>query len=166
MAAKYPEVLVRPDGAGDDFRIVGQVTKAMRRVGIAEEGAPTIRTGSLQRCHPDARRNWQAGSRSSIQPRILLDRAKLVILHRYPSGLAHHRLKIGVKLELRRNPEDRIGGGAPRLQRAEIEHGLDLNETAQFVWLGRLAAGQRAPGKGRGPAGKHLLDGIGRHVHG
>jgi hypothetical protein len=37
MAAKYPEVLVRLDGSGDDFRIVGQVTKAMRRVGIAEE---------------------------------------------------------------------------------------------------------------------------------
>jgi hypothetical protein len=37
MAAKYPEVLVRLDGAGDDFRIVGQVTKAMRRVGITEE---------------------------------------------------------------------------------------------------------------------------------
>jgi hypothetical protein len=73
----------------------------------------------LQRCHPDARRNWQAGSRSSIQPRILLDRAKLVIV----SGLAHHRLKIGVKLELRRNPEDRIGGGAPRLQRAESSTG-------------------------------------------
>ena len=28
MAAKYPEVLVRLDGAGDDFRIIGQVTGA------------------------------------------------------------------------------------------------------------------------------------------
>ena len=37
MAAKYPEVLVRLDGAGDDFRIIGQVTKAMRRVGIPAE---------------------------------------------------------------------------------------------------------------------------------
>ena len=37
MTAKYPEVLVRLDGAGDDFRIIGDVTKAMRRVGIAEE---------------------------------------------------------------------------------------------------------------------------------
>jgi hypothetical protein len=37
MAAKYPEVFVSLDGAGDDFRIVGQVTKAMRRVGIPEE---------------------------------------------------------------------------------------------------------------------------------
>ena len=37
MAAKYPEVLVTLDGAGDDFRIIGQVTKAMRRVGIPEQ---------------------------------------------------------------------------------------------------------------------------------
>jgi hypothetical protein len=37
MAAKYPEVLVTLDGAGDDFRIIGQVTKAMRRFGIAED---------------------------------------------------------------------------------------------------------------------------------
>jgi hypothetical protein len=37
MAVKYPEVLVRLDGPGDDFRIIGQVTKAMRRVGIPEE---------------------------------------------------------------------------------------------------------------------------------
>jgi hypothetical protein len=37
MDAKYPQVLVRLDGAGDDFRIIGQVSKAMRRVGIAEE---------------------------------------------------------------------------------------------------------------------------------
>jgi hypothetical protein len=34
MAAKHPDVLVRLDGAGDDFRIIGQVTKAMRRAGI------------------------------------------------------------------------------------------------------------------------------------
>jgi hypothetical protein len=37
MAAKYPEVLVTFDGAGDDFRIIGQVTKAMTRVGIPEQ---------------------------------------------------------------------------------------------------------------------------------
>jgi hypothetical protein len=37
MDAKYPQALVRLDGAGDDFRIIGQVTKAMRRVGIPEE---------------------------------------------------------------------------------------------------------------------------------
>jgi hypothetical protein len=37
MAAKYPEVLVRLDDTGNDFRIIGQVSKAMRRVGIAEE---------------------------------------------------------------------------------------------------------------------------------
>jgi hypothetical protein len=37
MAAKYLEVLVRLDDTGNDFRIIGQVSKAMRRVGIAEE---------------------------------------------------------------------------------------------------------------------------------
>jgi hypothetical protein len=42
MAAKYPEVLVRLDGAGDDFRITHQVTKAMRRVGIPEEEIETF----------------------------------------------------------------------------------------------------------------------------
>jgi hypothetical protein len=42
MAARYPEVLVRLDGAGDDFRIIGQVTKAMRRAGIAEQEIETF----------------------------------------------------------------------------------------------------------------------------
>jgi len=42
MAAKHPEVLVRLDGAGDDFRIIGQVTKAMRRAGIAEQEIETF----------------------------------------------------------------------------------------------------------------------------
>jgi hypothetical protein len=42
MAAKYPEVLVRLDGAGDDFRIIGQVTKAMRRAGITEQEIETF----------------------------------------------------------------------------------------------------------------------------
>jgi hypothetical protein len=37
MAARYPEILMRLDGAGDDFRIIGQVSKAMRRFGISEE---------------------------------------------------------------------------------------------------------------------------------
>jgi hypothetical protein len=30
-------LVVRLDGAGDDFRIIGQVSKAMRRGGIAED---------------------------------------------------------------------------------------------------------------------------------
>jgi hypothetical protein len=37
MAAKHPEIVVKLDGAGDDFRIIGQVSKAMRRGGIAED---------------------------------------------------------------------------------------------------------------------------------
>jgi hypothetical protein len=42
MAAKHPEIVVRLDGAGDDFRIIGQVSKAMRRVGIAEDEIETF----------------------------------------------------------------------------------------------------------------------------
>jgi len=37
MTVKHPEIFVRLAGPGDDFRIIGQVTKAMRRVGIPEE---------------------------------------------------------------------------------------------------------------------------------
>jgi hypothetical protein len=36
-ATKHPDVLVRLDGPGDDFRIVGQVTEAMRRFGIPDK---------------------------------------------------------------------------------------------------------------------------------
>jgi hypothetical protein len=42
VAARYPEVLQRLDGAGDDFRIIGQVTKAIRRAGIAEQEIGTF----------------------------------------------------------------------------------------------------------------------------
>jgi hypothetical protein len=42
MAAKHPEVVVRLDGPGDDFRIIGQVSKAMREVGIAEPEIATF----------------------------------------------------------------------------------------------------------------------------
>src|ERR1700674_4576497 len=42
MLSGYPEVLVRLDGAGDDFRIIGEVTKAMRRAGIAEQEIETF----------------------------------------------------------------------------------------------------------------------------
>ena len=42
MLSGYPEVLVRLDGAGDDFRVIGQVTKAMRRAGIAEQEIETF----------------------------------------------------------------------------------------------------------------------------
>jgi hypothetical protein len=37
MAPKHPDVLVRLHGPGDDFRIIGQVTNAMRRFGIPQE---------------------------------------------------------------------------------------------------------------------------------
>jgi hypothetical protein len=37
VRTKYPDVLVRLNGPGDDFRIVGQVTKAMRQFGIPDE---------------------------------------------------------------------------------------------------------------------------------
>jgi hypothetical protein len=37
MAAKHPEIRVRLDVAGDDFRIIDHVTKAMRRAGIQPE---------------------------------------------------------------------------------------------------------------------------------
>jgi hypothetical protein len=34
MAAKHPEIRVKLEVGGDDFRIVGHVTKALRRAGI------------------------------------------------------------------------------------------------------------------------------------
>jgi hypothetical protein len=37
MVTKHPNVLLRLDAPGDDFRIIGQVTKAMRRLGIPDE---------------------------------------------------------------------------------------------------------------------------------
>jgi hypothetical protein len=37
MAAKHPEIRVRLDVAGDDFRVVDRVTKAMRQAGIQPE---------------------------------------------------------------------------------------------------------------------------------
>jgi hypothetical protein len=47
MVARYPEILMRLDGAGDDFRIIGQVTKAMRRAGIAEQEIETFRDEAM-----------------------------------------------------------------------------------------------------------------------
>ena len=37
MAAKHPEIRIKLEVAGDDFRIVDHVTKAMRRAGIQAE---------------------------------------------------------------------------------------------------------------------------------
>jgi hypothetical protein len=74
MAVKYPEVLVRLDGAGDDFRIVGQVTKAMRRVGIAEEEIETFCdeaiSGMTTTCcgYVDGGSRWRLGGRKPARP--------------------------------------------------------------------------------------------------
>jgi hypothetical protein len=37
MAAKHPEIRVKLEVAGDDFRVVDHVTKAMRRAGVRPE---------------------------------------------------------------------------------------------------------------------------------
>ena len=37
MAAKHPEIRVKLEVAGNDFRVVDHVTKAMRRAGIQPE---------------------------------------------------------------------------------------------------------------------------------
>ena len=37
MAAKHPEIRVKLDVAGDDFRVVDHVTRAMRGAGIQPE---------------------------------------------------------------------------------------------------------------------------------
>jgi hypothetical protein len=37
MAAKHPEIRIKLEVAGDDFRIVDHVTKATRRAGIQAE---------------------------------------------------------------------------------------------------------------------------------
>jgi hypothetical protein len=37
MAAKHPEIRVKLGVAGDDFRVVDHVTKAMRRAGLRPE---------------------------------------------------------------------------------------------------------------------------------
>ena len=37
MTAKYPEILVRLTGPGNDFCIVDNVTKALRNAGVPEE---------------------------------------------------------------------------------------------------------------------------------
>jgi hypothetical protein len=37
MAAKHPEIHIKLEVAGDDFRIVDHVTKAMRQAGIQPE---------------------------------------------------------------------------------------------------------------------------------
>jgi hypothetical protein len=34
MTAKHPEIIVRLDGAGNDFRIIDHVTKALRKAGV------------------------------------------------------------------------------------------------------------------------------------
>jgi hypothetical protein len=53
MAARYPEILMRLDGAGDDFRIIGQVTKAMRQAGIAEQEIETFCDEAMSGHDPD-----------------------------------------------------------------------------------------------------------------
>jgi hypothetical protein len=37
MRAKHPEIIVKRDRAGNDFRIVDHVTKALRKAGIPAE---------------------------------------------------------------------------------------------------------------------------------
>jgi hypothetical protein len=37
MRAKYPEITVSFDGAGNDFRIIDHVTKALRNAGVPPE---------------------------------------------------------------------------------------------------------------------------------
>ena len=37
MAAKHPEIRVKFEVAGDDFRVVDHVTKEMRRAGVRPE---------------------------------------------------------------------------------------------------------------------------------
>jgi len=37
MTAKHPEIIVRLDGAGNDFRIIDHVTKALRKAGVPVE---------------------------------------------------------------------------------------------------------------------------------
>ena len=52
------------------------------------------------------------------------------------------------------------------MERAEIEHRLDLDEAAQLTRLRRFADGEDAPRKARAPAGEHLVHGIACHGHG
>jgi hypothetical protein len=53
MATKHPDLLVRLDGPGDEFRIIGQVTKAMRRAGIAEQEIETFCDEAMSGHDPD-----------------------------------------------------------------------------------------------------------------
>jgi hypothetical protein len=42
MAAKHPDIRVTLNGAGDDFRIIDHVIKALRRAGIPAEEIETL----------------------------------------------------------------------------------------------------------------------------
>ena len=97
---------------------------------------------------------------------MILEGRKPVVIDRHEPGQAYPRLKITSQVQIPDGLRDRICGRAPRLERTEIEHRLDLDEAAQLLRLRRLAARQDTPRKARGPPGERLAHRIGRHRHG
>src|SRR5215471_13102759 len=70
------------------------------------------------------------------------------------------------KVKVRSDLHNRIGGGAPGFERAEIEYRLDLDKPAQIAGRLRLAAGQREPGKSCRPSRESGFHRVGGHRHG
>ena len=68
-----------------------------------------------------------------------------------------------VEPQITRRLQDRVTCRATGFQSAVIEHRFDFDETAQFLRLGRFAAGQGTPGETYGAAGKRSLYRVGRH---
>ena len=100
-----------------------------------------------------------------IEAGVLLEGAEFVVVDRDQAGLAHPRPIVLGEVQIRGGPGDRIGRRQSGLQRAEVEHRLDLDESPQLARLRRLAAGQHAPGKARRAVGHNVFDRIGGKRH-
>jgi len=88
----------------------------------------------------------------------------LVVDHNLP-GQPHPCAKHRAELQLIRRLPDRVYRRAARLQGAEIEFWLDLDEAPRLVWCCGLTVHQHAPREARKAAGEKVVQRVGQHVH-
>src|SRR5215471_8164448 len=101
----------------------------------------------------------------NVEGGILLECRKPVVVDRHDPGQPYPSLIITGQLQITSGLSDGIRRRAPWLQCREIEYRLELDKAPQLWWRRRFSAGQDAPGKAGGIAGKRFANSIGRHRH-
>ena len=90
---------------------------------------------------------------------------ELLIVDRSLSGQPHPCAKHWAEFQLIRRLPDRVYRRAARLQGAEIEFWLDLDEAPRLVWCCGIAIHQHAPREAGKAAGEKVVQRAGEHVH-